>query len=398
MLTAGVATRARTGRLIDRFRDRIIFPITNHDGEVLGFVGRRHPDLTDTALAGPKYLNTAETPLFHKGAQLFGAQNLAAGQIPVIVEGPIDAIAVTLAGGGRYVGVAPLGTSLTDEQATQLAHHGIDPIVATDADIPGQVAAERAFWHLTPHGLNPRYATWPDGTDPADVLTRHGPHTLLAALDRAQPLGDALVEERLAHLPARQARAEAIRIIAAQPPTQWDAGSDQHRRPARNPGRADPAGTPDRRPGLEHATPKPQPNDALTKINTSRPDSPPSRPRQSSDGMRSPPNSTPDSSTKPTGPPPPPSSKPATTTATTWPPRPEPSSTNAPLGALPAQDLRYRLLAHLDIPIDEPPSDPATSTEAIRRGRHEENPHPPDQPHTYTHAQGAESSCPPVTG
>ena len=118
--------------------------------------------------------------------------------------------------------MAPLGTSLTDEQAAQLAHHGADPIVGTDADVPGQVAAERAFWHLTPHGLNPRHAVWPDGSDPADVLTHHGPQPLIAALDQAQPLGDVLVEERLRHLPARQARTEAIQIIAAQPPNAWD--------------------------------------------------------------------------------------------------------------------------------------------------------------------------------
>ena len=218
MLAAGVATSTRTGRLIDRFRDRLIVPITNHDGEVLGFVGRRHPDAADTVLAGPTYLNTAETPLFHKGAQLFGGQNLTAGQVPVIVEGPLDAIAVTLASSGRYIGVAPLGTSLTDEQATQLAQHEIDPIVATDADIPGRVAAERAYWHLTPHGLSPRYAKWPDGTDPADVLTFDRPAALVATLNRARPLADALVEERLTHLPPGQARTEAIQIIAAQPP------------------------------------------------------------------------------------------------------------------------------------------------------------------------------------
>ena len=80
MIAAGVATVASTGRLIDRFRDRVIFPII-HNGEILGFVGRRHPDLTDTDRGGPKYLNTADTPLFHKGAQLFGAvdEHLAAG-------------------------------------------------------------------------------------------------------------------------------------------------------------------------------------------------------------------------------------------------------------------------------------------------------------------------------
>ena len=128
MTAAGVATVASTGRLIDRFRDRVMFPII-HNGEILGFVGRRHPDLTDTDRGGPKYLNTADTPLFHKGAQLFGANevDIAAGGIPVIVEGPMDAIAVTLASGGRYIGVAPLGTSLTDEQASQLAAHRQEP-------------------------------------------------------------------------------------------------------------------------------------------------------------------------------------------------------------------------------------------------------------------------------
>ncbi|MET0522548.1 MAG: toprim domain-containing protein [Jiangellaceae bacterium] len=154
MTTAGVATVASTGRLIDRFRDRVVFPII-HNQEILGFVGRRHPNLTDGDRGGPKYLNTAETPLFHKGAQLFGAveEHLTAGAVPVIVEGPMDAIAVTIAGGGRYIGVAPLGTSLTDEQASQLAAIGQNPIVATDADIASRLAAERHFWILTPYRL-----------------------------------------------------------------------------------------------------------------------------------------------------------------------------------------------------------------------------------------------------
>ena len=83
MLATGVATVASTGRLIDRFRDRVMFPVIHH-GEVLGFVGRRHPDLTDADKGGPKYLNTADTPLFHKGAQLFGVVDelLADGRRP----------------------------------------------------------------------------------------------------------------------------------------------------------------------------------------------------------------------------------------------------------------------------------------------------------------------------
>src|SRR5665811_320577 len=198
MLATGVATTASTGRLIDRFRDRVVFPIV-HDSEVLGFVGRRHPDLTDADRGGPKYLNTADTPLFHKGAQLFGAveQPLAAGGVPVIVEGPMDAIAVTIATAGSHVGVAPLGTSLTNEQAAQLGQLRVDPIVATDADLPGQVAAERDFWILTPYGLDPGYAQFPEGLDPADMLELRGRTQLREALVDARPLAKVLVDERL---------------------------------------------------------------------------------------------------------------------------------------------------------------------------------------------------------
>jgi DNA primase len=198
--------------------------------EVLGFVGRRNPRLTDAAQhhgrGAPKYLNTADTPLFHKGAQLFGAVDelLEAGAVPVIVEGPMDAIAVTHAGAGRYVGLAPLGTSLTDEQAAQLAAGRRDPIVATDPDLAGQVAAERGFWILTPHGMDPGYARLPAGYDPADLLTLRGPAALVAALQTQQPLGERLLTERLNNLPLRKARLAAARVIAARPGPAWDRG------------------------------------------------------------------------------------------------------------------------------------------------------------------------------
>jgi len=228
MLAAGVASSASTGRLIDRFRDRVMLPVI-HRGEVLGFVGRRHPDLTDADKGGPKYLNTANTPLFHKGAQLFGAVNelLSEGAVPVVVEGPMDAIAVSLASAGRYVGLAPLGTSLTDEQAAQLGAIGRDPIVATDADLAGHVAAERDFWMLTPHGLDPGYVRFPAGHDPADLLTLRGPASLVAALDGQRPLGDDLLAERLENLPPETAPVAAARVVAARPGPAWDRGADQ---------------------------------------------------------------------------------------------------------------------------------------------------------------------------
>ena len=237
MVAVGVATVARTGRLIDRFRDRVMFPVIHHNPnagghpEVLGFVGRRRPDLTDDDKAGPKYLNTADTALFHKGAQLFGLvpELIDEGAIPVIVEGPMDAVAVTLGSVGLYVGVAPLGTSLTEEQAAQLAaiHRatGRDPIVATDPDLAGQVAAERNFWLLTPHGLDPGYAQLPDGLDPADLLAQRGAAALTVALASGQPafgsLGEQLLTERLDNLDPDQARVAAMRVISARPSKLW---------------------------------------------------------------------------------------------------------------------------------------------------------------------------------
>jgi DNA primase catalytic core len=223
LLITGIATIASTGRLIDRFRDRIIFPII-HNGEVLGFVGRRRPDPADTGRAGPKYLNTADTPLFHKGAQLFGAidDQLSVDAIPVIVEGPMDAIAVTVGSQGRYIGVAPLGASLTEEQARQLACIGAQPIVATDADPAGRIAAERDFWMLSCYRLDPLYARLPDGTDPADLLALGGPTALTEALTAAQPLVERLVDERLANLPPAEALLEATRVVAARPSRHWD--------------------------------------------------------------------------------------------------------------------------------------------------------------------------------
>jgi DNA primase catalytic core len=223
LLATGLAVAASSGHLVDRFRDRVVFPIV-HDGQVLGFVGRRHPDAGDLDKAGPKYVNTPETLLFHKRAQLYvaGARHLDSGGIPVLVEGPADAIAVTTASHGRYVGVAPLGTHLTTEQATQLRALRVDPIIATDADIPGQVAAQRDYWMLTPQLLRPRHASLPEGTDPAELVASGHPTHLLNELDSAKPLSDNLIAERLANLPPAEAVLASAPVIAAQPVESWE--------------------------------------------------------------------------------------------------------------------------------------------------------------------------------
>lgn len=231
LLAAGLAKTASTGRTIDTFRDRLVLPI-HHHGRIVGFVARRHPDHdglepgTDAAIkAGPKYLNTADTVLYSKSDQLYGlaehADRLTSGVTPVLVEGPIDALAVTLAS-PDHVGAAPLGTSLTDAQADTLTHPG-NVIVATDGDLAGQLAAERDYWMLTARGADPRHAAFPAGQDPAGILTTHGPAALQDLLTHATPLADALITERLNHLPPDQALPAALTVVAA--------GSSDHWRP-----------------------------------------------------------------------------------------------------------------------------------------------------------------------
>ncbi|WP_232550170.1 toprim domain-containing protein [Propioniciclava soli] len=225
MLTAGVATTARNGNLIDRFRDRVMLPIQDDQHRVLGFVGRRNPNSTDEQ--APKYLNTPDTPLFHKGNQLYGATHLLTAdptRIPVLAEGPMDAHAITLASHGRYIGLAPLGTSLTNLQATQLANLDRTPIIATDADLAGRLAAERDYWMLTPHGLDPRYAILNPGTDPAELLATGQAAALNHALTQAGPLADALINERISNLPTPDAALGAVAVLAAQPPDRWEDG------------------------------------------------------------------------------------------------------------------------------------------------------------------------------
>ncbi len=257
LLAAGLAIRTASGNLIDRFRDRIIFPIKSFDPdrpdaiETRGFIGRRNPTAADDGKAGPKYLNTPATDLFVKGDNLYGlaehAGTLAAGSVPVIVEGPVDALAVTVSGAGRYIGVAPLGTAFTDAQADQLcpylAHHDQLPpglaamfpaepprapvIVATDNDTAGRKAAHRVYWQLVARREDPRHLAMPDGNDPAEFLHTHGLAALLAALEAAPALADTLITDHTATLDLTTiegryaALAQAADITAARPAVTW---------------------------------------------------------------------------------------------------------------------------------------------------------------------------------
>jgi DNA primase catalytic core len=246
---------------VDVFRDRLILPIhaaaesrERGDAVTIGFVGRRNPSKTDNDYAGPKYLNTKTTPAFTKSTALYGHTEtrdlLVAGAQPVIVEGPLDALAITLAttgdmpASGRAVGLAPLGTALTTDQVKLIAHDldlttRHDQItVATDADPAGWTAARKAYWHLTTAGLDPRYLQLAAGTDPADLLRREGPDALARALEQAPALGDVMTNHLLATSGSwgdEDVRQELIhtsaQIIAARGAETWpDAIADLRRR------------------------------------------------------------------------------------------------------------------------------------------------------------------------
>ncbi|SHI45999.1 DNA primase, catalytic core [Tessaracoccus bendigoensis DSM 12906] len=214
LLAAGVATTTRQGTVIDRFRDRAILPI-HHEGVIVGFVGRRHPDAGDDH--GAKYLNSPAGALFAKRDVLFGHQLLTPEAVPVIVEGPIDAIAVTLAGQGAFVGVAPLGTALMPEQ-TLLLRRGPTPLIATDADNAGHVAAENTFWQLAQHRHDPHRLLLPTGSDPAQLLEQDGPDALHDALATATTLqGEQMIHDRITFLTPADAALQIAQILAARP-------------------------------------------------------------------------------------------------------------------------------------------------------------------------------------
>jgi DNA primase catalytic core len=233
LLAAGLAIRARNGKLIDTFRDRIMIPIHSASGEPVAFIGRAAPGAASDV---PKYLNSPDTRIFHKGHTLYGvgeqADRIAAGWAPVLVEGPFDVIAVWLAhppsaGVGR-VAVASCGTSLTAHHAKVLAalpgaaRHGIT--VAYDNDPAGRTATLRAWHHLDP--TRQLYAaSLTDGADPADHT--HHPDALarlrasLGYLSRplAEVVIDILLDRQLTRRPDLlshvDGRVDAARALAA---------------------------------------------------------------------------------------------------------------------------------------------------------------------------------------
>ncbi len=210
LLDAGLIGRSEDGEIFDRFRGRLIFPIRDRRGRVVGFGGRALGDVQ------PKYLNSADGPLFDKGRLLYnldlaGPASRTTGRL-IVVEGYMDVIG--LAQAGIAEAVAPLGTALTETQLG-LAWRLVDePIVCFDGDAAGQRAAVRAAMRALPllkPGKSLRIATMPAGQDPDDICRTGGAAAFEAVLAAAVPLIDHIWAMEIAGLetatPERRAQA-----------------------------------------------------------------------------------------------------------------------------------------------------------------------------------------------
>jgi DNA primase len=220
LMAAGLAQRGRGGTLYDRFRGRIMFPLADARGRVLGFGARAMAEGR-----GPKYLNTSENELYHKGRQLFGidlARKEAAksGRI-VVVEGYTDVLALHQA--GIRESVAIMGTALTQEQLAELARSAPLVVLGLDADRSGQEAMLRAARAAEDRGVELRVAELPEGKDPAEAVTQAGAGPFEEHLERAMGIVDFQVHRVLADAdldtPAGRDRAleEARKLIAVVP-------------------------------------------------------------------------------------------------------------------------------------------------------------------------------------
>ena len=229
---AGLAVKGRSGGLYDRFRNRLLFPITDIRGRVLGFGGRSMDGRE------PKYLNSPESAIYTKGRHLFGLTQakdaIVERKTAVVVEGYFDC--VVLADAGLAHVVSPLGTALTVDQAKLLKRYAEQVILAFDPDAAGENATLRGIDILVEAGLHVRIAQLPDGVDPDEFVRKAGlaglEQLLAASLEifeflldtatRRHPPTDAqgkvkaaqFVLPTISKVPDAMLRAEYVRLLA----------------------------------------------------------------------------------------------------------------------------------------------------------------------------------------
>ena len=174
---AWLGGRNKNGKLFDMFRNRVIFPIIDTRGNVLGFGGRVMDD------SKPKYLNTADTPVFYKGSNLFSmnfAKNANTKRL-ILCEGYMDVIAVNQAGFENVV--ATLGTAITPDQARLISHYAEEVIIAYDSDGAGQKATRKAINHFADVGLRTKIIHMEGAKDPDEYIKKFGANRFRMLLD-----------------------------------------------------------------------------------------------------------------------------------------------------------------------------------------------------------------------
>jgi DNA primase len=220
-LTAGLVAQRASGGLYDRFRDRVMFPISDASGRVCAFGGRVLPGpVRPGADAPPKYLNSPESPIFQKGRMLYGLA-LAREAIRdrgrvVVVEGNLDVVSLAQAGVEEVV--APLGTALTADQLRVLRRVTERVIACFDGDAAGRRAAARSFPTFIEAGLWGQGVFLPTGDDPDTFVRMHGGDAFRALLEQPVPLVDAFVRDlagpdREAVGRHAQAAREVVRVL-----------------------------------------------------------------------------------------------------------------------------------------------------------------------------------------
>lgn len=180
LVEAGLCKRGKSGGIYDVFRNRLVFPVIDVRGSVIGFSGRITGD------GEPKYLNSPDTPVFQKSRNLF-ALNLAKktkrGML-ILAEGNIDVVALHQA--GFDCAVASLGTSLTPEQARLMSRYTENVVIAYDSDNAGIKAAQRAIGLLEKTGLGVRVLTMNGAKDPDEYIKKNGPEAFAVLLDKSE--------------------------------------------------------------------------------------------------------------------------------------------------------------------------------------------------------------------
>lgn len=194
--TLGLIRPRKSGSgYIDLFRDRLQFPVYNQDGKVVGFSGRTLGNEPDA----PKYVNSPDSHLYHKGRLLFGLHQAREGirrtNRTIVVEGNVDVVAMHQAGLDETV--APLGTALTPQQASLLGRVSREVVLLFDGDAAGIRAGFRTLKTLLQASIHPRLALLPEGDDPDSFLETHEPTALKELVDQARPGMDVLIDWHL---------------------------------------------------------------------------------------------------------------------------------------------------------------------------------------------------------